>query len=71
MIKTILSQYFNFSSLKTGFNVNINPTCPRYTPHILHGHSSGTHVLILDLKALRVSDCFVSLGTKSHIFETR
>ena len=36
--------------------------CPRYFLHILHGHPSGTHLLILSLKALRDSDSFISLS---------
>lgn len=36
------------------FFVYLNPTCPRYTMHILHGHLSGTHLIILDVKALSV-----------------
>ena len=55
---------YNFISLKTNFfYVIINPTCSKYILHILHGHPSGTHLLILDLKALRDSDSFIFLGT--------
>ena len=39
--------------------------------HILHGHPSGTQLLILNLKAFRDSDSFISFGTKSHIFGPR
>ena len=56
-----------FLYLKPTFHVNINLTCSRYTLHILHGHPSGTHLLILKLIALTVSVCFISLGMKSHI----
>ena len=56
---------------KLAFYVTINPTCPRYILHILHGHPSGTHLLILNLKPLRDSDSFISLGTKSHISRPR
>ena len=61
---------YNFISLKTNF-VIIDPTCPRYILHILHGHHSGTHLLISNLKPLRDSDSFISLGTKSHVFGPR
>ena len=49
------------------FYVIINSTCPRQILHVLHGHPSRIRLLILNLKALRVSDSFISLGTKSHI----
>ena len=62
---------YNFISLKISFYVTINPTCPRYILYILHGHPSGTHLLILNLKPLRDSDSFISLGTKSRIFGPR
>ena len=63
---------YNFISLKTSFfKVIVNPTCPRYILHILHGHPSWTNLLILNLKPLRDSDSFISLGTKSHIFGPR
>ena len=62
---------YNLISLKTIFYVIINPTCPRYILYILHGHPSGIRLLILNLKALRDSDSFISLGTKSHIFEPK
>ena len=64
---------YNFISLKTSFLCYYKPhlTCPRYILHILHGHLSGTPPLILNLKALTDSDCFISLGTKSHIFGHR
>ena len=77
----------SFISLKTSFLCYYKPylpkiyfVCPawtsfrepsRYILHILHGHPSGTHLLILNLKPLRDSDSFISLGTKSHIFKTR
>ena len=45
---------YNFISLKTiFFFVIINPSFPRYILHILHGHPSGAHLLILNLKPLR------------------
>ena len=53
------------------FYVIINPTCQSYIFHILQGHHSGTHLLILNLKALRDSGSFISLGAKSHIFGPR
>ena len=60
---------YNFISLKTSFFYDIiNPTCPRYILHVLHGNPSGTHLFILHLKALRDSDSFISLGIKSQIF---
>ena len=62
---------YNFISLKTSFYVIINPLCRRYILHILHGHPSGTHLLILNLNALRDSDSLVSMGTKSQIFGPR
>ena len=49
----------------------INHNCTRYILHILLGHPSGTHLLILNLKELRDSDSVISLGTKSHIFGPR
>ena len=52
--------------METRFYVNINPTCRQYTLQILCGHSSGTHFFILSLKVLRISDCFISLDTKSR-----
>ena len=45
---------YNFITLKTSFF--INPTCPRYILHILHGHPSETYLLILSLKPLRDLD---------------
>ena len=56
---------------KLVFYVTINPTCPIYILHTLHGHPSGTHLLILNFKPLRDSDSFILLGTKSHIFGPR
>ena len=35
------------------------------------GHLSGTHLLIVNFKALRDSDSFISLDTKSHILGSR
>ena len=61
---------YNFISLKTSFLCYYKPSCSRYILHILHGHPSGTHLLILNLNALRDSDSLVSMGTKSHIFWT-
>ena len=53
---------YNFISLKkTAFYVIINSTCPRYILHILYGHPSVTHLLILNLKPFRDSDSFISL----------
>ena len=40
----------------------------RYTLKILDGYLSGIPHLILNLKPLRVSDCFISKVTKSHSF---
>ena len=66
----IIVMTYNFVSLKTSFfYVIINPICPRYILNILHGHPSGTHLLILNLKPLRVSDSLSSLSTQSHIFQ--
>ena len=53
------------------FYAIISSTCPKYVLHILHGHTSGIHLLILNLKALTDSDFFISLNTKSHIFGPR
>ena len=39
--------------------------------HSLQGHLEGTHFLMLFLKILRLSGCFVSTGTNSHIFGPR
>ena len=48
---------------------------PFLTEHLwwllLHGHPSWTHLLILNLKALKDSDSFISLGAKSHIYGPR
>ena len=65
------NKYFNVSSLKTDFYAKTSSTFPGYTMQILHGHLSGIHLFILNLKALRVLGCFISLSTKSHIFEPR
>ena len=62
----------NFNSLKTFFfYVIIHPTCQRYILHNLHGHPSGTHLLILNFKALRDSDSFISLGPNPVAFGPR
>ena len=62
---------YNFISLKTVFLCYHKPYLPKIYFHILHGHPSGTYLLILNLKPLRDSDSFISLGTKSHIFGPR
>ena len=67
----IIAITYNFLSLKTRFYVITNRTCSRYFLYILHGHPSRNHVLILNLEALRDSDSFISLGTKSDIFRSR
>ena len=52
---------YDFISLKSNFlSYYINPICPRYILHILHEHPSD--LLIVNLKALRDSDSFSSLG---------
>ena len=52
---------------KPVFYITINS----YISHILHGHLSGNPLLVLNLKALRYSDSFISLDTKSNIFGPR
>ena len=67
---TAITVYFFFVE-NLFFYVNTNPTCLRYILHILHEYLSETNLSILNSKALRISECFISLGTKSHIFRPR
>ena len=62
---------YNFILSKTRFLCYYKPHLPKICLYILHGHSSGTHLLILNLKALEESDSLISLGTISHIFGPR
>ena len=65
----IIVKTYGFVLLKTRFVYVIkSPTSSRYTVQILFVYHSGTHLLILNLKVLKDSDSFISLGTKSHIF---
>ena len=51
---------YNFILLKTSFLMLIlNPSYARYILHCLHGHYSGTHILILNLKALKDLGFFI------------
>ena len=59
------------SSLETSFLCKSKPHLPEIYFGILHGHPSETHLLILNLKALRDSNCFISFGTKLHVFGPR
>ena len=61
----IIGITYNFISRKTSFYVIINPTCPIYILHILHGHPSGTHLWILNLKSLKDSESCI----KPKIFD--
>ena len=65
------SDIFVLLHLKLVLFVSVSPTCPRYAFHILHGHASRTYILILNLKSLRDSDSFISVGAKPYIFGTR
>ena len=59
------------------FQVNFKSTCfhvttwSKYILHVLHGHPSGTHLLILNVKALKDSSSFISFDAKSHILGCR
>ena len=66
----VITLWFYFTE-KQFFYVIKSPTCLRYILHIIQGHPSGTNLLILNLKALRDADSFISLGSKSYIFGSR
>ena len=63
----IVITYLFFTEIQFVY-VTIYSTCPRY---ILQGYPLGTHLLILNLNALKDADTFISLSTKSHVFELR
>ena len=61
-----------FLTLKTSFYCKYKPHMPKiYFAYSVWTSFRGIHLLILNLKALRVSDCFISLGTSSNIFGLR
>ena len=53
------------------YTLQMPPNHLRYTLRMLHANLSGIHFSILNLKALKVSDCFITLDTKSHDFGPR
>ena len=58
-------------SLETSFLCKYKPHLPEIHFGILHRNPSGTHLWILNLKALRDSNCVILFGTKLHIFGPR
>ena len=63
----IIVRTYDFISLKTSFLCYYKP----YLPNIYFAYSSGIHLLILNLKALRDSNHFLSLCTESYNFGPR
>ena len=55
---------YNFISRKASFLCYHKSYLPKIFLYILHRHPLGTHLWILNLKSLKDSDSFISLGSK-------